>query len=819
MLDKFSGIEEILAEMGMPSSNQGQQDEPAPQSTPTSSEPDLPSGPDLPEIDPDFWEGFEEDEAQWAVPVQPKVEPTPTPVPAPEPAKPDLPDFIDPSWLPPEDPDAPRIKPGTLPQIDIFKLPPRKKSKPKPDLPDDEDIFGEPDKPSKPAEKKPEPKPSATTPDDAQKFLARQDNEQVKEALSAFKRAMADLNPKERAKAIGVAMGKFKGLLMAAPSIFAKDDVKKGMQSANALMKFLDTLINTLPKDIRDLAGREMVKQVETTKERPPQQLTSKFHKNWTKKDMSFIRRRARHIIQNTGASREEAEKLANDEWNTITKLVDDYRPPGSKGWSDKQRRNAINLFTEEVEGGSDIKETWEQVVKPFIDAGGRFDEEEIDQGTTAKPDTSMYSEKDLGKLGAELTELERLHEDLQTIPEDQREKLISNFVSLGEIAGEFYDIINNISGHPKGEVKSILKDLAEEAAATAKDIVLPLLANKEWLQDEDVEFLFKDAWWITLTITEIAERYRIDVEESKGLVSWEDVKQGNLRIQADPSRKVIETKDGSGSRVRIRDPQKARQHRKNYIKALREGGSIDAMLQAKRDYHEQLSTEEKQTAAELQRIRNWEYNNTRQHGKDWYNLLKSSSKRSPQDIAAEVKRLRKLEQESALRTMYYIKESWLDEDTIENNVINQLIQNRKRFFKSKILDWLKQGLLNVEFKKVNNKYKIKPESIKPGPHGNVTAVNLFKEYFNNIENNATLDFAAAADKLKDFKAPKYKPGQTSRKPHNVRIQDVHKIRRNRPKKISRLEAFEHLMKIAEQMDPDYLFVEHLLNNAFTSRV
>jgi hypothetical protein len=782
MLDKFSGIKELLAEMGITSSNEGRQGKPVPQSTSTSSEPD---------IDPDFLE--EEDEAQWTVPVQPnvpKVEPVPAPAEAPA-----LPDFIDPSWLPQEDPDAPRIKPGTfeLPQFDIFDLPPRK-STPKLDLPGDEDIFGEPAKP-RPAPSKPEQEPSATTPDDAQKFLARQNNDQVKEALSAFKRAMGDLKPKEKAKAIGVAMGKFKGLLTAATSIFSKDDIKRGMQSANALMEFLDSLINTLPLEIRELAGREMVKQVETTKERPPQPLTSKYLKNWRIKDMAFIRERARGIIQNTGLSRQEAEKLANDEWNTIVQLVDDYRPAGTTGWSEKQRRNAINLFTEEVSGGRDLQEAWNQIVKPFIDAGGKFDEKESTDEVVIKPDTSMYKKDELGNVGASLTEPDRLEADLDPIPEDARNDLVPYFVTLGEIANEFYSFVNNISGQPKGEVASVLKDLAEEAAKTAKEIVMKILGHKEWLQHEDVEFLFQEAWWVALTISEMAENYRIKVDESKGMVSWEDVKQGHFRIEADPTvSKVTESKDPNGrTRIRVRDRQVEDRARREAVRRMIESGSYDDYLQARRDYHAKKTELEKNTARELDRIRSYDYKMNKIMVNEWRSVLASSY--SPQMVQQQFRRFKKIDELTALEIVKRARESWLDIGTIENLVYNTLRDRRVAHMEKAAREFEQEGLIEIK------DGKIIPKSANP------VATNLFVQYLSEKRNNDELSFARAVQETEGEKLTKFKPGQTRRIPGQRQLKTL-----QRQKVRARLKMFERLLKIAQ--DPDYAYVEMLLDQA-----
>lgn len=633
-------------------------------------------------------------------PESPLVPVPPAPVtPAKKPESPTLPAWFDPSWKPIR---KTRIQDEFLTSH---------WGKPEDEKPAELTPVIEPTPEPVPVESEPE---AAMSFEDARGYLESLPEEtHLSEAITSMNYADEELRSNYKNKrlvstTLAFVISHLRGLIDHAEAVFGENK-DRAISAVQILIDHFDGEIKKLPKRFQERAASELFKSIEGRKRGPLRELKSQ----WYGPELLFVNNRAIRLMKSAGMSVDDAEKMAQDEWNQLTQLIQGLLHEQSERGTYKAEEEVelLKLGAQRLLGGGsfdDAKKLIAQHVEA-INAGIISTENlsmEDDQLRKLFPDVRVDPdanwEEDLAK---DMTDEEMVREDLSDLPSEVIDKLASNIVQFGQQALKFAAlkdaIERGIDEDKMIEADDALQMIYDNIEVLASQI---FVINPEYIAKPLAHEKFEDVYVVFKSVRAEAKDQGLESISDRTISSAESIGEGLSVDPGAPSAKEIDPKFRRNPRLQrpnekddeyqirqAHEKELADTSRHRYLQRMLARGDALGYLERKKQYREQYKLEPRpketpaqyrsrvSTEEEMDRIRKPEYKKNKWELVKWRKLATMRTDDVP-NLRDKIKQLF-VSQENRTHDLYKrISDSWLPASTL-TEIEESLQDNRIQKF------------------------------------------------------------------------------------------------------------------------------------------
>jgi len=605
------------------------------------------------------------EETNWALMGRPSSVPDPKEATTPYPA------WFNPAWLP----EKKEVLLGNIPKL--FSIPPRAAPVPSPVKPVPPPVSVKP---------VPQVKPINDAAS-AIEYLDKNKTPEVTEATQAFIEAdlalHTETDDRNIADALGTAIGKLNALSELSPSIFGDDANAKSALAI--LISVIENGIKNLRPEVRSRVNKQYIEQVETTKPRPLQPLTSPWHGAKSR----FLRNRTISVIKDQGLDQAQAGQVALDEWNRIV----DYVSHSSFDLSPEDQITIQGMFAQQLLGGTPWDET-ERFIKDFINI--KSSQIDMFQNVSVEDD-------DWQELAPLLKKRSLILSRLNSMPKEEAAELADKFVGFAKLSEGLGKVSESyVEGmRPSEEVIEKAQDIYNRIASLGQQI---LTTNPVYIQNAQAGIpdspskdrqrpwsLFEEAYAVFKNMSNIAQTLGIET-----LVETDASKIGLQAASLNITNPIHKRKpQAEGGTPRVRDPEKAREDIKRFYAEMALGENRPGFLGTKKEWWKKWYEKRPgETDEELQerinvvkedkRIRDPDYKQNHKEILTWKYLASTGSELS--DSQREIiSKIKHAHAKRVLALFTRMAESWLPEEIlseIEKDLINRQKVDHSRALK-----------------------------------------------------------------------------------------------------------------------------------------
>lgn len=581
--------------------------------------------------------------------------------------------------------------------------------------PEDELVKAEPPvaapKVEVPVQTAPEPEPeSAMSFEDARDYLeSLPEDPHLQEAITAMNYADEELRTNYKNKrlvstTLALVIAHLRGLIDHAESVFGESK-GRSISAVQILIDHFNDEIKKLPHRFQERAASELYKATEGRKRGPIRELKSQ----WYGPELLFVNNRSIRLMKSAGMSVDEAEKMAQDEWNQLTQLIHGLLHEQSERGTYKAEEEAElqKLGAQRLLGGGSFDDAKKLVAQHVeaINAGIISTENlsmEDDQLKKLFPnvriDPDANWEEDLAK---DMTDEDMVKEDLSDLPSEVIDKLAPSIVQFGQQALKFAAlkdaIERGIDEDKMIEADDALQMIYDNIEVLASQI---FVINPEYINKPLAHEKFEDIYVVFKSVRAEAKDQGLESISDRTISSAESVGEGLSIDPGAPSAKEIDPKYNRNPRLQrpnegdeeykarqVHEKELADASRHRYLQRMLARGDALGYLERKRQYREQYKLEPRpketpaqyrsrvQTEEEMDRIRKPEYKKNKQELVKWRKLATMQTSDVP-NLRDKIKQLF-VSQENRTQDLYKrIIDSWLPESTL-NEIEETLQANR----------------------------------------------------------------------------------------------------------------------------------------------
>ena len=668
MLDKYGSIEEeFYALLGF---DNEEAEKPAPKVRAR------PVAPVKPAQEPD-WSLFETQSTPTPVQAPPPAPPPAQPASEPDwslfappsapavPAKQEsqLPSWIDPNLLPPEDSDEPEFgeEEFAIPTFDLFEIPDEEPAKP------------EPIKETLPEQPKPVPA-SKSIYDFIDTLLSFEDVDKVFSDVANGIRGAENIlssetrRPKAVADALGYAIGAI-DVLLSKPEIMGEhaNDIT---QAANAVKKhYAEEAGAALPAKYQDRLGQQIIRQVQGPKKQPLHRLTGQLHgenaKYWRNRAVEILR-----LDEELNLTADQAEEQAKDEWNRIIEIVEELYPK-----ADKEKKEDLQARFAQMILGGDSFENAEKFFREMVKKG-------VDENDTFYDDAKeLETEEAIEICQTLMSDKNSILEEIEDLPQNYVNELTPLILEFGKLSAEFL----KLGAHWKDrfdesrgdiEIPEGIQDTAQQLYNRAINLSTKISATPTQIKQMGFENgeIFKNVHGITEDFKNYTMVFGIETLEDRGM-SAREIQEAGISQEApggvhDPSAPKKTHPAAS------RNPEVEQKARERYLNQLKYHGRIDDYYDKRKKYYQDVLKEDSYDI-EKRRIRNNDRNQLNREINTWteaaFQLVDPTKSRELAKKAIDI------HLDANRRVWEKMMESWFDQKSLDD-MQQERLNDRLRF-------------------------------------------------------------------------------------------------------------------------------------------
>ncbi len=549
--------------------------------------------------------------------------------------------------------------------------------------------------------------PSTVSISDAKEYLETlPQTDLLNEAITALGQADSELqtnagNKKLTATILAYIIAHLMGLINHADEAF-KAEKDRAIAATKVLIDHFQKEVAKLPKTYQETANNKIQQAIHGRKKGPIRELKSQFYGP----ELIFVNNRAIQIMRLLNISIDEAEKQAQDEWSSISELIEKILP--NSDYTDREELKRIGA--NKILGGGTFEEAKNEV---------EINAKAISSGIISAKDISM-DKSQLDKLfpgvryeagsnweediAQDMSDEEFVKGQLEELPNEISDKLAQKITRFAELALKFSKVkALKTSFDNKGDVEqateadTALQRIFHKFENIASEI---FRINPTYLENKLAHEQLQDVYVIYKNVTTTAKEDGLESINSVPISSAQSASEG---LYADPS--APGTKEPSDSRFRKVNPRLRRideteeqyalrqKHEKEladasrhrYLKNILQSGEAQGYLKRKLQYR--LSQRPKETNEEYKkrikienekdRIRDPEYKKNSLELTKWNYLATIKIDKSA--LSKEIRKLLESQQERTNDIYDRINESWLpaeDVAEIPNLLMNTRIEN-----------------------------------------------------------------------------------------------------------------------------------------------
>ncbi len=365
------------------------------------------------------------------------------------------------------------------------------------------------------------------------------------------------------ANALGFVIGSTEALLRKQDSFGKNKD--QIVHAANTLKDFYSEQSKGLDPKYQEKVNDQIVRQVDGPKPRPLQRRSSKFHGE----NIIFTQNRSIDIMRGEGATAQQAEEQAQEDWNGIVETV---AKNGSK-FNPGDQATFRSMFAKAMLGGDSYEDAQQYII-------GLMERDQTEKDTFYDGiDPDSESEEDIKEELKDISDEEFVSNELEELPEEYKNQLVPQIIEFAELSYNLLKIGADWEDRIKKqqEMPIELQDKIQEVynkviALSGKISSTPQDVKSKAFEDGNI---FKIVYIATSMVNDYTNTFGIEQVDRTDPIATAEAFDLGLTVQ-DPTKKTLtEEEKNLPQKKRVRNKEIEDKAKRKYMDLVRFHGDI----------------------------------------------------------------------------------------------------------------------------------------------------------------------------------------------------------------------------------------------------